>query len=122
VYEVHEPSHDACETWCTTVIFAAADASNIAPDCTESLKQWRRRRQMTLQTPSRVASCLAAHAVAFKMFDIGGTGYVTESDLLQILETGAGTNFSLKQLQTVRTFAAQGQCSTRLLPPETGCS
>ena len=38
---------------------------------------------------------------AFEMFDIGGTGFITESDLMMILEKGAGSHFSAKQLQTV---------------------
>lgn len=45
------------------------------------------------------------HAVAFRMYDVDGTGYVTESALLDVLEKGAGSNFSHQQLQAVRTVS-----------------
>lgn len=43
-----------------------------------------------------------AHAVAFRLFDTSGSGFITEADLVSVLEKGAGGQLSHKQLQTVR--------------------
>lgn len=55
-------------------------------------------------------------AVAFRIFDTGETGYVTEEDLVHVLEKGAGSSFSSKQLHMVRHVAST-RCSLSLCRP-----
>lgn len=62
----------------------------------------------------------AVRAVAFRMFDVNGAGFVTEEDLTRILEKGAGSNMSAKQLQMVCLRRCCDACAAVSALPEMG--